>query len=546
MSAIAERTGLEKCTFEKDTRKEPAKEKEKKGKSSTKGSSVPIQTAPTSTESEYTSSLPLLTDNGQPVFVIIEFEVHHPLQPARSLVDLTNCIDKMLHSYTLSPNPYTSVLAEEHYSNCIKKLVDTLCGAYQEFLADTTIPNNFKQSPQNVSSPMKMFGRDKKTSDNMERPLCDKVIMESINKQGDCKYTYIKDEIACFVQYLHETGLYVSVRSTLKNKIIMLLDQKFKIEMPTLSKNECQNFVATAYIYLVEQMHCTLNKFVEGRYATDATNSSAIPYLSFVAEESLALGCIIDARKTYSSIIDNDRKNPDTWLEYAIFLIRIGDLERAMECCREAIILDRQHKIGLLLYGVLLSHNENYPDAEIFLQIVTQLYPQFAEGWAILHLFYLRTEFSAGADVTIQVAQKCLQDDAPDTITTGFLKRDPLPWTRLTTPKDRIYLVSVTLLLKLSCLDFAGIALAQELSEVGRTRHFLYLMAVQHYMQSRYADAICHLKEAVDLDGMDYSLASLLGHCHEEEGNFDEAIYCYEFANTLFNRPEDLHLAQLR
>jgi len=37
-----------------------------------------------------------------------------------------------------------------------------------------------------------------------------------------------------------------------------------------------------------------------------------------------------------------------------------------------------------------------------------------------------------------------------------------------------------------------------------------------------------------------------MGHCHFQEGNFTEAIYCYEFANAMFNRPDDLHLVQTR
>lgn len=40
-------------------------------------------------------------------------------------------IDKMISKNVLPPDPYTTDLAEEHYSNCVRKLVDTLCGAYQ-------------------------------------------------------------------------------------------------------------------------------------------------------------------------------------------------------------------------------------------------------------------------------------------------------------------------------------------------------------------------------------------------------------------------------
>ncbi|XP_046608875.1 uncharacterized protein LOC124299651 [Neodiprion virginianus] len=513
-----------------------------------------LATAGVSTETEYVPSFPVMSENGQSTFVIIEFELHHSLQPARTLADLTGSnsvqflsniysIDKMVHSCILPPIPCTSDLAEEQYSNCIRKLVDTLCEAYQDFMQNHMIPSASQQRPHKISSSVEIFGSNE--GSNSGKKFGDDINVGS-GDQKDCKYSYIKDDIACFVQYLHDTGSYLTVRSTLKSKIIMLLDQKFKIEMYMLGKKECQNFVATTYIYLVEQMHRTLNIVVEGQNARDLLNGNPIANASFFAEESCAFESTDDAHTEYLNIIEKDKKNPDSWVEYAVYLLRIKDIDRATECCREAIVLDKKHKIALLLYGVILCHKEQYCDAEVFLQTVTKIYPRFPEGWAILHLFYLRTEYFLGADVTIQVALKCMKDKDLDSISTHFLNRDPLVWTALNYPKNRIYLVTAVLLLKMFCLDFAGIALSQELLEMGRTRHFLYFMATQHYMEDRYDDAICHLQELVSLHGMEYSVASLMGHCHLKVGNFDQAIYCYEFANCSFDRPEDLHLAQLR
>ncbi|XP_068990747.1 cilia- and flagella-associated protein 70 [Neodiprion pinetum] len=543
LSAMAEQTGVHKSVFVKYIPKESIKEKDlKRRKSSTKDSSLPM-TAGVSTETEYVPSFPVMSENGQSTFVIIEFELHHSLQPARTLADLTGSIDKMVHSCILPPIPCTSDLAEEQYSNCIRKLVDTLCEAYQDFIQNHMIPSASQQRPHKISSSVEIFGSNE--GSNSGKKFGDDINVGS-GDQKDCKYSYIKDDIACFVQYLHDTGSYLTVRSTLKSKIIMLLDQKFKIEMYMLGKKECQNFVATTYIYLVEQMHRTLNIVVEGQNARDLLNGNPIANASFFAEESCAFESTDDARTEYLNIIEKDKKNPDSWVEYAVYLLRIKDIDRATECCREAIVLDKKHKIALLLYGVILCHKEQYCDAEVFLQTVTKIYPRFPEGWAILHLFYLRTEYFLGADVTIQVALKCMKDKDLDSISTHFLNRDPLVWTALNYPKNRIYLVTAVLLLKMFCLDFAGIALSQELLEMGRTRHFLYFMATQHYMEDRYDDAICHLQELVSLHGMEYSVASLMGHCHLKVGSFDQAMYCYEFANCSFDRPEDLHLAQLR
>jgi hypothetical protein len=48
------------------------------------------------------------------------------------------------------------------------------------------------------------------------------------------------------------------------------------------------------------------------------------------------------------------------------------------------------------MYGILLAMKEKYSDAEIFLKSVTRLYPRFAEGWAILHLLYVKIDYFPG------------------------------------------------------------------------------------------------------------------------------------------------------
>ncbi|EFN82003.1 hypothetical protein EAI_15668 [Harpegnathos saltator] len=93
---------------------------------------------------------------------------------------------------------------------------------------------------------------------------------------------------------------------------------------------------------------------------------------------------------------------------------------------------------------------------------------------------------------------------------------------------------------------FAGIALAEEMSRVGRATHVLYYLAVQHYVSRRYENALSHLQEARRTYGMDYSISGLMGHCHFQRGDFEEAVRCYEFASTVSSRPGDLHLVRTR
>lgn len=56
---------------------------------------------------------------------------------------------------------------------------------------------------------------------------------------------------------------------------------------------------------------------------------------------------------------------------------------------------------SLLMYGLILVGEHNYWEAEIFLRAVTDFYPRFVEGWVILHLFYIRTDYTAGIKKTL-------------------------------------------------------------------------------------------------------------------------------------------------
>ncbi|CAL1683422.1 unnamed protein product [Lasius platythorax] len=433
---------------------------------------------------EISQSTPLISETGEPVFVIIEVELYCPFIPCRLETDFSDVIEKMMTpKITKPPYIYSGDVAEEQYATCIRKLVEIITESY-------------------------------------------------------------RDELTCFTQYLYKTGTYLSVRSTLKAKVISLLDQRFKSSMNTVHSIDSQNFVTSVYTYLVERMHLAINKIVESRLADDESPKIATSEkLYFYAEEAYELGHIDDARRHHQTAIAADRNNPRAWTKYAIFLLKIGDIERAKECCREAILMNRRDKIALFMYGLILVKDQNYREAEIFLKAVTDFYPRLVEGWVILHLLYIRTDYRPGIDLALRIAEKCMKDDDTEIEISDV---DPLPWTISHCPRDSVYTITATLLMKLHLCDFAGIALTEEMSRSGRSVHVLYYLAVQHYLSHQYEDALSYLREAESIYGLDYSISGLMGHCYFQEGDFVEAIRCYEFSNTMYNRPDDLHLVQTR
>ncbi|XP_043493648.1 cilia- and flagella-associated protein 70 [Polistes fuscatus] len=473
---LMEKTGFDNDIFLIDNQTKESKEKDKRGRTSIKNTSI-------ISEAETLTSEPVITKTNEPVFVIIEIEIHRPLVPCRLAKDFSNLIDELITPTDKKPYyPYSVDVVEDQYTKCIETLFNILTESY-------------------------------------------------------------KDELTCFVQYLYKTGVYLSVRNTLKTKVSLLLDNKFQMPSYTLDSCKGQNFIISVYTYLVESMHTIVNQTIEGNYSKDSSIISDSDRFYFYAEEAYELGYIDQARKYYTTIIDKTKNDPDAWINYAIFLLRMEDTERAEECCREAILLNNRHKISLLVYGAILMKKRLYREAEIFFRSITDFYPRFVEGWMILHLFYIRTDYYSGIGITIRIAEECMKDKDRDI---AINNQEPLAWSMIHCPRDSIYTMTITFLLKLHLYDLAGIALAEEMSLTGRSTHLLYYMAVEHYLLHRYEDALSHLKEAQCQYGLDYSISCLMGHCYFQNGDLEEAIKYYEFANMVFDRPDDIYLMRLR
>ncbi|XP_076664825.1 cilia- and flagella-associated protein 70 isoform X2 [Andrena cerasifolii] len=504
---IFEKVELEKNIFEAETRIKETKEKEKKTKTSKSQSVQSDKVADRST--------PVTSSNEEPTVVVIEIELYEPLISCRVVDDFFVLISELIPTTEKQPPYiYSGDVGEDQYTNCVQKLAEIITESYR----------NFREEDKN-SVPLKNV----ENGNGKERL-----------RQKYC-YHPESDELTCFTQYLYRTGVYLSLRSTLRSKVTLLLDQRFKMPPNLVHSSETQNFITSVYTYLVEQMHLAINKIVEGRYVEDLPKSVDSDSLYFYAEEAYEFGDWEKAKYYYTTVIMANKEDSRPWTKYAIFLKKIGHLQRAMEACLEAIALNRRDVIALLVYGGILFESQKYRESEIFLRAITELYPRFLQGWVILHLFYMRTEYCPGIDLTLRIAQKCMQDKHQEI----QLYEEPLLWAMVHCPQDNIYMITATFLLKLHLCEFANIALAQELSNSTRSTHFLYYMAVEHYLSNRFEDALSHLEEAQCNYGMDYSISSLMGHCYFKIGN-KKAIECYEFAHMLFDRPNDLHLVEMR
>ncbi|XP_025156274.1 uncharacterized protein LOC112588999 [Harpegnathos saltator] len=118
-SDMLEKTGLERNIFV-DPRNEDLGERERKNHA------LEIVDAE--------RSAPLISENGEPVFVIIEIMLYYPIIPRRFEAEFSDMIEEMM--ILRPPKPryvYSGDMAEEQYEACIRKLVEILTESYRVY-----------------------------------------------------------------------------------------------------------------------------------------------------------------------------------------------------------------------------------------------------------------------------------------------------------------------------------------------------------------------------------------------------------------------------
>ncbi|PBC32265.1 Tetratricopeptide repeat protein [Apis cerana cerana] len=467
---LSEKLGIDQNIFVLELSRKDLKEKDKKSK--VEKSKNNSQSNQSEIEVIKNQSEPIFNENGEPTIVVVDIEFYEPLVACKIEEDFTYLIDEVMSKMEKKPlYVYSSKVAEEQYKHCIQKLAEILTESYRDFYEENKGKTSTGQRPQET------YCFDPKL-----------------------------DEITCFKQYLYKTGLYLNIRNTLRMKIPILIDQKFKLPMNFVGSKESHNIIASMYVYLVEQMHLALNEIIECRFTKNNENDLNkkkehinLQMTHFYAEETYELGNLDEAKQNYLKLIQSNKNDPYAWTLYAVFLKKISDIEGAKQCCLEAIMLDRQHPIAIIFHTL-------------------------------------------GVDLTLRIAEKCMQDKTRIVI----LDQKPLLWSTDYCPKNNLYINIVIFLLKLNFCEFAEMALAQEMSISNRSIHVLYYMAVEHYLSNRYEDALSHLNEIRCNYGMDYSISSLMGHCYFKMGNIEKGIEFYQHAHMLFDRPKDLHLVEIR
>ena len=202
---------------------------------------------------------------------------------------------------------------------------------------------------------------------------------------------------------LNTSGKYFAYKEQLKHSIVKIVREKFMKTSVFASPEDLQQFLSELYVYLIDQMHVCLGKFLSLNEDNPQITNPEITssQLKQFAEEAFDEGNFKQASDYFKQrIVKNDRDALTCWLDFGIYHLRMGDLVmKAKECFKESIALDQNFTEGLIMHGIVSTKLETkFEEAELVLErstnlINNQVPHQVAPylPWLVLSVFY---EFS--------------------------------------------------------------------------------------------------------------------------------------------------------
>jgi len=200
---------------------------------------------------------------------------------------------------------------------------------------------------------------------------------------------------------LNTSGKYFAYKEQLKHSIVKIVREKFMKTSVFSSPEDLQQFLSELYVYLIDQMHVCVGKFLSLNEDNPQITNPEITssQLKQFAEEAFDEGNFKQASDYFKQrIVKNDR-DATCWLDFGIYHLRMGDIIKAKECFKESISLDQNFTEGLIMHGIVSTLETKFEEAELVFERSTNLISSEHEipevppylPWTVLSVFY---EFS--------------------------------------------------------------------------------------------------------------------------------------------------------
>ncbi|XP_041432428.1 cilia- and flagella-associated protein 70 isoform X2 [Xenopus laevis] len=301
---------------------------------------VPAQTAPQNVEGQQ------YTESG--TYVVLELSLEKPLVPKRLAEEIDLRVRELIPSRPQLPRRNAGAAkAVMDYHNQISSITNSIL---EEYCA--------------------LFGKKATEEEELDQ--------QALEEQK-CQLNY---ELNC-------TGKYFAFKEQLKHAVVKIVREKYLKTTAFEDPEQLQAFLSELYVYLVDQMHISLNKTLfDDRGESAPPPMTDTQQLLRFAREAEITGNFHLANTFYQERLARDRQCVDHWLDYGSFNLLTDDYIKAQECFHEAVALKRDHLPSLLLCGTAAAMLDHYKDAEVFFEDATCTDPTSSLAWTMLGLFY--------------------------------------------------------------------------------------------------------------------------------------------------------------
>eukprot|EP00002_Diphylleia_rotans_P034938 TRINITY_DN7565_c0_g1_i5.p1 TRINITY_DN7565_c0_g1~~TRINITY_DN7565_c0_g1_i5.p1 ORF type:complete len:912 (+),score=191.50 TRINITY_DN7565_c0_g1_i5:128-2863(+) len=351
----------------------------------------------------------------------------------------------------------------------------------------------------------------------------------STNFTQACEDPSVKDR---FLYELNSSGKYLVFKEKVRRAVISVVRERFN-KKPNSTKRDFEDFHNKLYVYLMEQVHQTLNQMmpkatkpVESEiFAAENTLSSQASKLRQLAYEAELDNNLIFASKLHLERVAQNQNDASTWFEYGQYLLRSNDKMKAEEVIRESIARDGKYVPALLSYGASLLGRTHLEQAHIYLREAATIEPSNPCIWLILTVLFEKMD--AAEDL-------CNAQDSLSKILAEEQRKEP--------NSPSIYLRTARLLLSFSNTALLEPILAQEIAISGRSPETCILSGKMFALKEDFVKAEEMFQEAISLspDAIDASIE--IGHMHFKQQRFQEALTAYEGVLRIDPKCQNLEL----
>ncbi|KAL8608639.1 hypothetical protein ACOMHN_002868 [Nucella lapillus] len=207
--------------------------------------------------------------------------------------------------------------------------------------------------------------------------------------------------------HLNASGKYFAFKEQLKHAVIKIVREKYLKTTNFDDRQQLQTFLSELYVYLVDQMHESLNKVlqIEDQPPVPAPLTTNAQLKHFAREAEVNKDFDL-ATKYYQERIVREEANADNWFDFGTFCLYVNNVSKAEECFHKCISINQRHMDGLMVYGIVCTLAERNEAAETFFEAATNVEPKNILAWTMLGLFYDAISNDIGAEMAYLEANK--------------------------------------------------------------------------------------------------------------------------------------------